>query len=142
MMDIKLKNQAILFAASSDVITESIPYDKIKSLITDEKPYRVYLSTIKKEDSSEYIILKTGKKIINTLADKVYLVNGIESVNVIRYYLAYLHNKHIVSKNLNKDDFGYDYDIDMSINLEDINIICEPYENTEKRYIEQFKLKC
>lgn len=131
----------MLYAASSDAITESIPYDEIKSLITGEEPYKVNLSTIKKKDSTEYINLQTGGKIINSLADKVYLVNGIESVNVIRYYLAYLHNKHIISNNFNKDDFGYDYNIDMSKNLEDFKIICDLNEDAEKLYNKQFTLK-
>lgn len=131
-MDIKLKNQAILFAASSDVITESIPYDKIKSLITDEKPYRVYLSTIKKEDSGKYINLQTGEKIINTLADNVYLVNGLmrkDATDVIRYYLAYLHNKVV-----GKGSDGYDDKIDMTIEIEDITVVLILDTDAEKQY--------
>ena len=132
MMEIKLKNQAILFAASSDVITESIPYDEIRSLITDEEPYRVYLSTIKKEDSGKYINLQTGKNIINSLADNLYIINGLmrkDATDVIRYYLAYLHNKAVgIGGN------GYDDKIGMSIKMEDITLVLVLDDDAEKQY--------
>ncbi len=134
--EIRLKVQAIPFAAFSECMTEQIPYEHIKSLITKKEPYKVYISVIRKDENNIYVDIKTKENINNATASNSYLVNGLmrnEATFVIRYYLAYIHN---LKYGIVKEE--YDDKIDMSMKLDDMNIILVFDDEAYKIYKREF----
>lgn len=142
--EIKLKLQAIPFAAHPECMSDQIPYEHIKSLITKVEPYKVYISAIEKDGYINMNKFTENRKEIYEKIDKTgarysFLVNGldrIESTFVIRYYLAYLHNCNV---GIGGD--GYDDKIDMNLKLEDMKIVLVFDDEAYKRYEKMFTIK-